>query len=144
MRVGHKIDALSLLLSQLREQAGVERLLGQEGVAEVLLTRHEVHIHRLAHLVDPLLHQAQHLVDVAVNVLVELGCAIAASEHLINFVWLNHTIASNYESCDLTCKFLVICVSKLTSQELGQHLVHKVTGSLADLQTTDKSNKLTV
>lgn len=47
MRVSHQVDAFSLMLSNLWKDATIERLLRHERVAEVLLSRHHIHVDSL-------------------------------------------------------------------------------------------------
>ena len=79
VRVGHQVDALSLLGCQVWKQARVERLLGKERIAEVIFARHQVHVHRFTYLVDPVLNQTEHIIDCLVHFLVELGRPVASS-----------------------------------------------------------------
>lgn len=149
MRVRHQIDTASLVLRDHREQTSVERLLWQKRVAEVLLTRHDVHINKLAGTVQKLVKLGHCICDARVHLLVQLGRAVAAAQHLIDLVGLDSRVTGNNQSLNLGGKNS--CVerlatdlnetAKLTTQEL-EDVFGVALGRHAEAKTRHERNKL--
>lgn len=106
MRVRDQVDALSFLVGELWEQARVEWLLRQERVAEVMLSRHNIHVNGLTQLIKEKLEGFHDMGNVFVNFHVEFACSVASSENLIDLLRLDHGVSCYHHSLYLRDELL--------------------------------------
>lgn len=141
MWVRHQIYWLPILVCYVREKATVKWLLWQETVAEVLFSRHDIHINGLWEFVQEELKSLHHLRDVLVNLLVNFIRSVGTTKDLIHFRGLNHGITCDHHSLNLGCQKFTLRVWKLSSQKFKKKVSLDLTSGSPKLNSRDKSHK---